>query len=144
MIRQFGGKFTKIVEQITKYEGLEAPSIDIDVQKPYSVIAHGETQGTDSFSLSAQGTFVRKSATLKLLGYFDRLRAVRDAKKNARKQNGITAKDAEEINFAISNYNGKVGLYNQVDGGQIISEISREVVEIEKIDNKDLEELLSD
>lgn len=144
MIKQFGGKFTKIVQQIIKYEGSEAPSIEVDVQKPYSVVACGEIQGTDSFRLNAQGTFVRKGAAIKLLGYFDRLRAARDAKKNAKKQNGITAREISEINTAIGNYNSNLGIYNQVKGGQIITEISRAVVETEKIDKTDLEGLLSD
>ena len=142
MIKQYSGKLLRVVQKITSYEAVERPSIEINVEKPYKVIAHGESGGVDTFKVSAQGKIVKKTAASRILSFFDIRKAGIDARNKTQKQGGITYVEVGEINSAISKYNSNVELFLQVDGGQIFQEESRAEVELDKADKSELEEIV--
>lgn len=100
------------------YRMAEAPSLDVEVERPYAVKATGQVEGTATFRLAETGG--RKASNLlrvSVISVIDRAKAAyRAFMTGASLEGGITPEDVTGVQQAVGMYNTIVDQIKAIDG----------------------------
>ncbi len=141
MTTQFNpGRVRKVTETITRYVPVEAPTIGIDMEEPYTVQVKGNVEGVDNLQVSGEGRPVAR-VDVKGSTFLERLQAVKSAYANVSKSKGINTEVVDEVNKAIDVYNNVVTQYEALTARQFRDVTSEEVLNTQ-LAASDLEERL--
>jgi len=126
---------------IVEYKGAEQPGLGVEVNRPYEVIAKGQTEGVAKYTLQAQGTTTQNAARVSEMGLVDAIKAGYKAFQKAVLQGGITQKDVAEVGKAVDEYNGIVDKYKKVAGKKLTVLDETKEIGIDELSDKELSDL---